>query len=291
MKALFEKMYTKKEWIFIKIPFFFFWISLLQHILNKGYQASLSKGLCELVNCSFFLQPDNRMIVLLISWLLGVLYVAEIKIKWITFGLFLMSMIIYSAEESSGVLSRSGMFSFIFFAQSVAYWIYHFDNDSQRLWKNRIQFSMQAVAIAYFLSACSKLIDSGISWPFDGQRITLQIVKSFNYNWVTNLDTSQLDKAAYFVELINQNQSIILILLSISLLLEFFIPLAVINRGYARIYGLALFVMHLGIYYFMDIVIISFLVPMIIIFINPIYCLSYFLEKTFKKINKSFKTS
>lgn len=291
MKTLFDKMYTREEWVFIKIPFFFFWISLLQHILNKGYQASLSKGLCQLIDCHLFLSIDNKILILSISWLLGILYILEIKMKWTTLILFVVSMIIYSAEESSGVLSRSGMFSFIFFAQFVAYWIYDFNTDSKGLWRNRIQFSMQAIAVAYFLSACSKLIDSGLSWPSDGHRITLQIVKSFNYNWVTNLESSELDKAAYFVEFINQNQSTLLILLSISLLLEFFIPVAIIHRGYGRIYGLALFGMHLGIYYFMDIVIVSFVVPMTIIFINPLYCLSYFLEKSFKRLNKSYKIS
>lgn len=291
MKTLFDKMYTRKEWVFIKIPFFFFWISLLQHILNKGYQASLSKGLCQLIDCHLFISIDNKILILSISWLLGILYILEIKMKWTTLILFVVSMIIYSAEESSGVLSRSGMFSFIFFAQSVAYWIYDFNTDSKGLWRNRIQFSMQSIAVAYFLSACSKLIDSGLSWPSDGHRITLQIVKSFNYNWVTNLESSELDKAAYFVEFINQNQSTLLILLSISLLLEFFIPVAIIHRCYARIYGLALFGMHLGIYYFMDIVIVSFAVPMTIIFINPLYCLSYFLEKYFKRLNKSYKIS
>jgi len=291
MKTLFDKVYTRKEWTFIKIPFFLFWISLLQHILDKGYHASLSKGLCQLVDCQFFIATDNKILILSIAWLLGVLYIAEIKMKWTTFILFVMSMMVYSAEESSGVLSRSGMFSFIFLSQSIAYWIYSFDIELQRLWKNRIQFSMQAIAVAYFLSACSKLIDSGLSWPSDGHRITLQIVKSFNYNWVTNLNGEELDKAAYFVKLINQNQFTLFVLLSISWLLEFFIPLAIVQRGYARIYGIALLGMHIGIFYFMDIVIISFVVPMIIIFINPLYCIMTLLDKPTKRINSIFKIS
>ncbi len=278
MIELFKDKYTSKEWLLIKVPFIILWFRIIKKLLDKGYTISIPRGVCKFVDCSFFLEESSQILMLIIGVFLGIVYLFEIKMRWTTLVLFVFTMLVFSAEESSGVLSRSGMFSFIFLAQSIAYWMSGLNINDTSLIRNRIQFSMQAIAVAYFLSACSKLIDTGVMWPVEGQRITLQIIKSFNYNWVTNLDNLELEKAAFYLDWINQNQTMLIVLLSISLLLEFFTPLAIIRRGYARIYGLCLLGMHIGIYYFMDIIIMSFVVPMVIVFINPLYVISVLMK-------------
>lgn len=290
MIELFATKYTSKEWFSIKLPFVIFWFMIMTHVLEKGYRISVPRGICGFIDCSFFIEEPHSTIMLVIGVILGIVYLFEIKMKWTTLLLFILTMLVFSAEESSGVLSRSGMFSFIFLAQSIAYWLNDLRFDITALNRNRVQFSMQAIAVAYFLSACSKLLDTGILWPVEGQRITLQIIKSFNYNWVTNLDSLELESATFYLDWINQNQSLLIALLSISLFLEFFTPLAIIRRGYARIYGFCLLGMHIGIYYFMDIIIMTFVVPMVIVFINPFYMISVLIKNGSKFFRRLLNT-
>ena len=73
------------------------------------------------------------------------------------------------------------------------------------------------------------------------------------------------------------------VLLAGSLTLELFALTAAVNKSYARFYGIALLLMHIGIYYFMDILIVSFAVPMVFVMINPFYLAVFLYDKMLKK--------
>ena len=257
------------EWLSIKIPLAYVWLIVLRDSL-KGLGVIIEpKGICNILDCSMATGNLGYWAILLISFVLGVFYLFEIRMKWTTLGMCFISILVFSAEESTGILKRNGTLSFLFFAQSTAYWVYY--SRFKKLALNRIQFSVQAITVGYFLSACSKLLDAGLSWPFDGQRISLQVLKSFHYSYYTELDVSQLAKANDFVLFLSDSKGLLLTALITTLIMEFFSLTAVLNKTYARVYGIALLLMHLGIYYFMDVLITSFAIPMVIVLINPIF--------------------
>jgi hypothetical protein len=257
------------EWLCMKIPLIYIWMIVLRDSLKDLHVIIEPKGICGLLDCSVVTGELGYWTILVFSVIFSIAYLCEFRMKWITLIVFLISIVVFSAEESGGILKRNGTLSFLFLAQSAAYWLYNVQRKKLRF--SRMQFSIQAVTVGYFLSACSKLIDSGLSWPFDGQRIALQVLKSFHYKYYTNLDTEQLVKAIDFVEYLKGSENLIITVLMATLLLEFFALTAAINKTYARYYGFLLLLMHLGIYCFMDIFITSFAIPMAIVLINPMF--------------------
>lgn len=280
--SFFKSIFEDKEWLCLKIPFIYFWIGFFRICLYKGYTTPIPEGICKLINCNLFLDGVGPNITITLAFMLSIAYVLEFKMKWITLGLFLLSVMVFTIEESNAIFNRNGTFSFLFLAQSFAYWFN--ESNSTKLKYSRIQYSIQAVAVGYFLSACSKLIDSGLSWATDGYRITLQVLKSFNYEYYNNLDYSKIIKSTEVVQFLNGAQDILIILLSVSLILEFFALTAAINKKYARFYGVALLAMHLGIFYFMDILIFSFIFPMVIVLINPFFLIVRLIQIIIKKL-------
>jgi hypothetical protein len=275
------------EWICIKTPLIFFWFVLFKHCLSKGYQVPLPQGVCKLINCSLFIEGLGLTMITGFAIFLSVAYLLEIKMKWVTLCIFCSSVIVFTSEESSGILNRNGMFSYLFLAQAFAYWAK--SSNLLNLKFSRIQYSIQAVAVGYFLSGCSKLLDSGLNWPKDGSRITLQVLKSFHYAYYTNLDANELVKAEEIIRFLSDSQYILVVVLAVSLVLELFALSTAINKRFARIYGLALLCMHIGINHFMDILIESFAIPMVIVLINPLFLAVLLFNKVFNKIGIMFK--
>ena len=273
------------EWLCIKIPLIYIWILVFRDSLRDGYSVPLPIGICKLINCVFFVDGFGLVLISAIALLLSTAYLFDFKMKWVTLGLFCVSVIIFTSEESSGILKRNGTFSYLFLAQAFAYWI----NKSNfvKLRYFRIQYSIQAVTVGYFLSGLSKLFDTRITWPLDGVRITLQVLKSFHYKYYTTLDLNQLIKANEFVQFLTKSQNSLVIVLSATLVLELFALTAAINKGIARIYGFGLLFMHIGIYYFMDVLITSFAFPMVIVLINPFFLAVLLYNKMSNRTNLS----
>lgn len=273
------------EWLCIKIPLIYIWILVFRDSLRDGYSVPLPIGVCKLINCGFFVDGFGLVLISAIALFLSIVYLLDFKMKWVTLGLFCVSVVIFTSEESSGILKRNGTFSYLFLAQAFAYWI----NKSNfvKLRYSRIQYSIQAVTVGYFLSGFSKLLDTGITWPLDGARISLQILKSFHYEYYTTLDLNQLIKANEFVQFLTESQNLMVIVLSATLVLELFALTAAINKGIARIYGFALLFMHIGIYYFMDVLITSFAFPMVIVLINPFFLAVLLYNKMSNRTNLS----
>jgi hypothetical protein len=96
------------------------------------------------------------------------------------------------------------------------------------------------------------------------------VLKSFYYNWATDGKVEHIAKGEQIVKFIEENSGSLEIMLWASLFLELFAFSTAVNIKYARFYGVALLMMHIGISMTMDILIMSFVVPMVIILINPL---------------------
>lgn len=258
------------NWLGIKLPLILYWYILVKRVVGNYSDIPLPVGICKLVECNFLFNNELKFATISVVLIASILYLFERNMKWVTLFIFLISVFVFTAEESNGVLNRNGMYSFVFFAQSAAYWFHYFRKKQTNLIQSRVQFSIQIVGFSYFLSGASKLLDSGLNWATDGHRITLQVLKSFYYNWATDGKVESVAKGEQIVKFIEENSSSLEVMLWVSLILELFAFTTAINIKYARFYGMALLIMHIGISITMDILIMSFVVPMVIILINPL---------------------
>jgi len=257
-------------WLGIKLPLILYWYVLTKRVLENYSTIPLPVGVCKLVECDFLFFEEFKLGIVVVIAITSILYLAERYMKWVTLLIFLISVFVFTAEEANGVLSRNGMYSFVFFAQSAAYWFHYLRSKQTNLNESRVQFSIQIVGFSYFLSGASKILESGLSWAADGQRITLQVLKSFYYNWATDGKVEHITKGEQIVKFIEENSGSLEIMLWASLLLELFAFTTAVNIKYARFYGVGLLMMHIGISMTMDILIMSFVVPMVIVLINPL---------------------
>ena len=191
-------------------------------------------------------------------------YIQKVAPKWSYWGIFLLSTWAVCMEESNGIHNRNALISWLFLAQAIdATWG---KNSSQRA----LQYSAQVVAGTYLLSGLSKLFDAGLSWPIQGQRIGLQMAKSFHQAWADLLNPEHLQAGMEQLALLDQYRSFLPLILTAAFLLELGAPLALINGKMMIIIGGLLVAMHLGIFITMNIFIAPIAIPMFWVFINPI---------------------
>lgn len=287
MKEIWNKIYTNNytdlEWSFIKVILVITWIILDLLIINSFRTIPMPHGICKLFPCELFLNGYMKYALILVIILISVFYILEIKQTFTCLFLFIISTLLFTIEESNGILNRNSIFTFVFFAQFLAYLLHSYDSKTD-LKKNRIQFSVQVVAAGYTLSALSKLFNSGIFWIQDGKRITLQILKSYYSLYFDYGETKILDKGISMANFIENHTLLVYFLLGASLILELFALISIRSKKYALIYGLLLTFMHIGIYIVMDIAIVSIIFPMIIFMINPPYKIWILLSNWYKKI-------
>jgi len=284
----FSKQHNDTEWFFMKFSVATLWLSAI-FLIVRGFSSSpLPIGICTWFPCDFLLHFPFNKILLYSSVIIAYLYIFEIKVLWTSFIMFLISLLVFSIEESNGILERRGLLTFIFLAQFVAYFLHNKKNHFN-LKKYRIQFSVQVIAAGYVLAGLSKLIHSGWNWVLDGERITLQILKSHYYTYIDLGNESWLAKGYELVKFIEAHPYLLTFLLASSLLLELGAFLAIYSRRHAIMYGLLLLFMHIGIYWVMEIAIVSILFPMLIFMINPLYLIWIIFNHLLKKILYSIR--
>lgn len=291
MKEILNKIYTNNytnlEWNFIKIIFITLWIKLVSIVLNSFQTIPMPQGICKLIPCELFLDGYIKYTLILVIIIASLFYILEIKQMYTCLVIFIISTLLFTIEESNGILNRNSLFTFVFFAQFLAYLLYHYDSKSH-IKENRIQFSGQVIAAGYTLSALSKLFHSSIFWIHDGKRITLQILKSFYTVYVTDGNTKWVSKAENMVAFIENHLLIVSFLLGTSFFLELFALLSIKSKKSALVYGILLTFMHLGIYIVMDIAIVSILIPMLLFMVNPLYIIWVILRSFYKKLAVHF---
>ena len=270
MKVIWNNTYTTIEWKFMKISFVTFWLNAIIIIFIKNNFIPMPIGVLS------FLQPNSSVdfyfkLMSLITIMIAIyFYISEKHMIWITLFLFLISVLVFTIEESNGIFRRNDLFSFIFFSQFLSY-IFKAKNIDSNIQKNRVQFSVQVIAIGYTLSAISKLSASGLNWVFDGRKMPLQIMKSFFYSFVNDGNNFFIQKGNEMIKTFNNNLYLIYFLLGFSLFLEFFAVISIFNKKISFIYGLLLLVMHIGIYWVLDIAIKGIYIPMLIFMVNPLF--------------------
>ena len=270
MKVIWNNTYTTIEWKFMKISFVTFWLNAIITIFIKNNFIPMPIGVLS------FLQPNSSVdfyfkLMSLFTIMIAIyFYISEKHMIWITLFLFLISVLVFTIEESNGIFRRNDLFSFIFFSQFLSY-IFKAKNIDSNIQKNRVQFSVQVIAIGYTLSAISKLSASGLNWVFDGRKMPLQIMKSFFYSFVNDGNNFFIQKGNEMIKTFNNNLYLIYFLLGFSLFLEFFAVISIFNKKISFIYGLLLLVMHIGIYWVLDIAIKGIYIPMLIFMVNPLF--------------------
>ena len=259
---------------FTKISVLFFWLVGVRSANINHELVPYPCGIFSFFNGSFLASPHTGLIFLIGACLLAILYMAE---KWMTattFLMFLLSLVLFSLEESNGILNRRGLFTAIFLAQCVAY----FRNTGQ-LKEERVQFPVQIIAAGYVLAGISKIRESGFQWFTQAPMVSIQILKGYSYAYFNTGDIRQFEKGIKHANFILEHAFLAKALLGFSLFLELFAWIGVRNKQTTFIYGLTLAAMHLGIWYFMNILIGAIVYPMLIFMVNPLYLLYLLFRK------------
>jgi hypothetical protein len=270
MKAIWNNNYTMIEWKFMKLSLVTFWLKVILIIIIENSFIPMPIGVLSFLPTNTNISLAFKSICLIATIIALYFYISEKQMIWATLFLFIISVLVFTIEVSNGIFRRNDLFSFVFFAQFLAY-LFKLKNIDSNIKKNRVQFSVQVIAVGYTLSAISKLYTSGLNWILDGRKMPLQIMKSFFYSYVNEGNIYFIQKGNEMANNLNNNLYLIYFLLGFSLFLELFALVSIFNKKNALIYGLLLMLMHLGIYITLDIVIKGVYIPMLIFLVNPFY--------------------
>ena len=282
MIEIWNNQYGDTDWRLAKISLIILWFLNIAIILLSYNSAPIKQGIFNWYNFNFIENPIWRYLILLISFILTLMYLFEKRMTISTMGMFVISVFAFTLEESNGILSRASLLSFVFFAQYLAYFIHKY-YPKLDLKQIRFTFSIQAVVAAYMLSAISKLSASSIEWVSNSKYLSLQILKSYHYKFVTYADYKILKEGIDFASFVNDNHNIITALLTISLILELFAWISLGSKKRAIIYGILLLSMHIGIKLTMDISLVTISGPMLIFMVNPLFIIWTGILKPFSK--------
>lgn len=285
----FFNTYSDAEWIGIKIALSLMWLGIFRYTSINQDIILYPTGLCAFFDCSLLTSNYTFAVLIFIGVILAILYILEKWMPFTTFLMFFISLLIFTLEESNGILNRNSLYSMAFLAQFFAY--YRNNNNNNNLKSERIQFPIQIIAAGYVLAGISKLKESGLNWITSAPQASIQILKNYCYAY---FDTGQVHYLNHGMKLVNftlENVLFIKIIFASSLFLELFAWIAIKNKQNALIYGLLLTAMHLGILYFMHIMIVSIFAPMIIFMVNPVGLFILLLTIFFQRPKSSIITT
>lgn len=263
-----QQVYTSSTWLIIKVIWFFYFNNILINHLNQVNSIASPSSICNYLPCSFLLNTNIILILKIAIIVLGILYILEKLMIPVLFILSLLSIIICSTIDSSGVLFRLAGFSLIMIVQFIAYTLHYKNPDKYNLNQLRIHFSLQIIASLYTLSFTSKLASSGILWFIQTEGFSKHVLKSWLYYYVSSGEEHILNKGYFFYNFIQNYPLLIAVGLAIAMFLEGFSFLTIFNPKLAFYWGLGLLSMHVGIYILMDISIYSIVLPMLLFMLN-----------------------
>ena len=168
-------IYSEKEWYYMRLSMAISWVCFAFPSLWFASELTVPVGVASFVPLDVFLLLPVKIIVLLIASYFLLQYVYGEKKRWATLVLSLISPLIFTMEESSGVFSRVSLLTMVWVVQFLAFVL--FSKQKEGLHNRVIHFSIQMIAVAYSLSAYSKWSSSGWHWVLDGQNLDLQILK------------------------------------------------------------------------------------------------------------------
>jgi hypothetical protein len=148
MKPIWNNTYTSLEWKFLKISLVVFWLNLIYRTLVEYNNLPLPIGVLCFLPANINISLVFKSICLTAAIISVYFYLIEKKMVWVTLFLFIISVLVFTIEESNGIFLRNNLFSFVFFAQFFAY-VLNIKNIDSNIEKNRVQFSVQVIAVGY----------------------------------------------------------------------------------------------------------------------------------------------
>jgi hypothetical protein len=278
--------YSKLEWVHMKIPFSVLWLFSFLLILYRYSYATTPESIFVFFPDDFYLSFYSKIFLLILTCKFTYNYIFE-KQMWVSLlSLSLISLFVFSLEDSNSDFNRNNMITGIFWGQFFAYSINKKYPDFN-LKKYSVQFSVQIIAIGYTLSAISKLSTSGLNWITDGLLMPLQIMKTNYFVFANNGNIEKINNALHMIGLINKYSYVVMFILAFTLIIELFSLISIFNKKSAFYYGILLLLMHIGIYIVLDIAIIGAYAPMLIFMVNPGFLFYTFIKKLISLNNSS----
>lgn len=262
------------SWISIKILIVIFWAPFMLYILYTRSPLQFPTGIAQYLDIGIFLNGLPRIIITVSILIISLFYLLEIQMLLTTLAAFLISVIIFTIEKSNGFSGENGMLSMLFFAQFFAYFFFA-TGINLNLHKNRVQFAAQIIVAAYTLSALSKIQNQDFEWVLSGSNnFALEAIRFSYYDYISDNNAIHLQNGMAVASFILNHSWLIKTMLGCTLFLELFAWSMLLNKKIARIYALCLLAMHVGIYFFLGILYPAITIPMVAVFINPIYWIS-----------------
>jgi hypothetical protein len=243
----------ENAWGVTKIVFVIYWLYQIVKILLLPIQINFPKSVCLLINCTHFLIPISKSLLILFAIIASVLFVFE-KFMVFTLGILsLISILVFSINTSIGYDNAINFSSAILISQLIAYILFKVDKEEKKLWLNRIHFPVQIIVASYFLAALSKIQHGGFSWFLQNEGFVIQVKKSLLQEYYTSGNLKILEKIDFLTSFFTAFPLLVNVLLLFAFLLEFFGFIILFKKEAKVIYGFLLLLMHLGIYYVMGI--------------------------------------
>jgi hypothetical protein len=266
-------------WFLTKLSYSFFWVFMMFMMIGDCKDVCpYPTGICELYTFRILFTPVGKIFLSALLIMEIILYLLEIKMVSTLFVLFFISCIVMSFHESNGLFARATVYSVIWFAQLLAYFIKYLKADfALAYW--RVQYSVQAIAAAYTLAGLAKLSASGLGWVNAGQLFSIQVMKNYAFLYSDTGSFSFIEHALAISGQLVKHKILLTIMLSVSLALETFCMAAALNKSIRIVFGIGLLLMHIGIAVILGIGISAIAFPMCIFFIIPFNKLATLLRK------------
>jgi hypothetical protein len=250
--------YHQNEWIIIKIFSSVFWLFSMYKITNEYLYQPFPEGICKFLNCSFFSNQPTSIIVLLFSVVACVGYIFNRYTLVSLIYMTICSLIFLSLERSNGIYDRQELWTMIFGAQLYGIIRYKWKKDffkTHSISEHDIAifYSIQMIAVAYTIAGITKLQTSGIYWVIDSPNVVLQL-KKITEQINIEFGFKQLQQYSLLIQK-TLSPLVIQILFFISLLIEVFAFLMCYSRKFSYYYGWLLFMLHMGIFMMMFVII------------------------------------
>jgi hypothetical protein len=268
-------------WRIIKVSLMLIWFAFVEYLLRAYNDVPIPAGFCRIFPCALIEYTWFKMVITILMRVFAILYVLEFQMKWATLGIALISLIMFSIEESNGVYTRTAIFSAVFCVQALAYWYSSHPIAAARA------YSIQVVAAGYSLAGISKVLHSGF-WPADASNLLLQFKKGILNNYYNVGSVEAVQSQVFYLGFFVEHQTLLVVLLTGVLFLELFAFLALVNPRATVVYGILLLTMHIGIHLTMDIFLYPISLPMIILFLNPLYHLLRLISHLYERIFKQY---
>lgn len=216
----------------------------------QGFPAP--NGLAKLIDLSFLLDPRVLAGCRYALYAALVLYVLRIGWSLALPYLTLVSIAVGSTINSQGAISHHlQIVSLVLLAQTGAHFFGLFRGRKSGAGETAahredrvINWSQQAIAATYLVSALTKLIHTKGAWFLQSPMIVVQIVKTTEQEYYNQLDSATLASGLAMAEWMAHHSLLVGIVISSGLILELMAPVLLLGRGYAALYGLALITFH-----------------------------------------------